>query len=89
MSQIFDISINSIHGQKNRKCRAISHLRCDLDVAALHGNDLTGKVQSYADALNIMYFFFPVKAFEDDSLSALRYSFAAVGYVDFNMKLPA
>ena len=68
MSQIFDISINSIHGQKNRKCRAISHLRCDLDVAALHGNDLTGKVQSYADALNIMYFFFPVKAFEDDSL---------------------
>ena len=52
-------------GQKYGKCRAMPYRRSDLDVAALHGDDLMGKVQSYADALNIVYFFFPVKAFED------------------------
>jgi len=65
------------------------HRRSNLDVAAMHGDDLTGEVQSYADALNVVYFFFPVKAFEDYPLSALRDSFAAVGYVDFHIELPA
>ena len=65
------------------------YCRSDLDVATLHGDDLTGKVQSDTDALNIVYFFFPVKAFEDHALSALSYPFAAVGYVDFYIELPA
>ena len=64
------------------------YCRSDLDVATLHGDDLTGKVQSDTDALNIVYFFFPVKAFEDHALSALSYPFAAVRNVDLHIELP-
>ncbi len=64
------------------------HRRSNLDVAALHGDDLTGEVQSYADTLDVVYFFFPVKAFENHSLSALRYPFAAVRNVDLHIELP-
>ena len=65
------------------------YCRSDLDVAALHGDNLTGKVQPYADALNIVYFFFPVKAFEDHALSALCDSLTAVCNVNFYIELPA
>ena len=75
--------------KKYRKCGTAAQCRSHLDITSLHGNDLTGKIQPYTDALNVVYFFFPVKAFEDHALPALRDPFSTIGDVNLHVELPA
>ena len=52
MSQGCDISRM---GQEHRKGGAGADFRSDTDKTSLPGDDLTGKIQPYSDAGNIMY----------------------------------